>query len=315
MELQLETSPVIEPITLAEAKMHLRLDTETFDGNLTISQSLPYASHAIADDYTTHVGAGVDVLGKEAEVLLHCGTNEATGTNDTKIQESDDNITFTDFTGGAFTQVTTANDNADYKIQYTGTKQYIRTASKVLLAACSFGTSVLVNDAPLAEEDLLTDLIQTAREIVEDTTRRALLTQTWNYCLGGWPESNFIKIPFGNLQSVTSVKWKDDDGDETTLTENTDYLVETNGEGCGRIVLPYGDTWPSGTLYPSNPITITFVCGWTTRAAIPSKIKSAVKMILADLWENRGDRIIGNIVNLNRTEERLLASARLWDEF
>ena len=175
-------APVIEPITIGELKSHLRVSSETLDNNLTLTQSLSFASHAVVVAYT-HLGTGVDVLGSEAEVLLHAGTNGATGTNDTKIQESDDNVTFTDWTGGAFTQITTGNDNADYKIQYTGTKQYIRTASKILLAACEFGTSILVNAATTAEDDLLTDIIQASREHVEDITSRALLTQTWDYYL------------------------------------------------------------------------------------------------------------------------------------
>src|SRR5512139_2523227 len=103
------------------------------------------------------------------------------------------------------------------------------------------------------DDALIESLITVAREHVENITRRALFTQKWDYSLKGWPCSDAFKLPFGNLFSVTSVKWKDDDGTETTLTVTTDYLVETNGDQCGRIVLPYGDTWPTGTLYPSNP--------------------------------------------------------------
>ena len=310
-------APVIEPISLSELKMHLRVSSETLDGNLTLTQSLAYSSHAIDPGYI-HLGTGVDVLGSEAEVLLHAGTNGATGTNDTKIQESDDNVTFTDWTGGAFTQVTTANDNADYKIQYTGTKQYVRTASKVLLAACEFGTSILVNAATTPEDDLLTDLIQSSREHVEDITRRALLTQTWDLYLDAFPAEHFIKIPFGNLVSVTHLKYTDSDGDETTMTVSTDYIVETNGEGIGRIVLPYGVSWPTFTPYSSNPIVIRFVCGWTTAALVPSKIRSAILLIASDLYENREGQIVamsGSMYQDNKTVQRLLSSARLWDSF
>ena len=318
MNIVLQTAPVLEPITLGELKSHLRVSSETLDNNLTLTQSLSFASHAVVVAYT-HLGTGVDVLGSEAEVLLHAGTNGATGTNDTKIQESDDNITFTDWPGGAFDTVTTGNDNADYKIQYTGTKQYIRTASKILLAACEFGTSILVNAATTAEDDLLTDIIQASREHVEDITSRQLLTATWDYYLDEWPSDNFIKIPFGNLQTAgLIVSWKDTDGAETVLTLTTDYLIETNGEGIGRVVLPHAGTWPSGTLYPSNPIKIRFLAGYTTAALVPSKIRSAILLIASDLYENREGQIVamrGSMYQDNKTIQRLLASSRLRDEW
>ena len=144
-----------------------------------------------------------------------------------------------------------------------------------------------------------------------------ILTQTWDYSLNAWPSVDYIKLPGGNLQSVTSIKWKDDDGTETTLTVTTDYLVETNGEGIGRIVLPYSESWPSGTLYPSNPITIRYVAGWTTRALVPYKIKAALKMICGDMYAHRESQSMGSaqIYFENKTVQRLLASARLWDEF
>lgn len=261
MKAILYTAPIIEPITLAELKLHLRLDSGSFADNIDETQSIAPGSKAIANNYTTHVGTAVEVLGYTALVIFASGTNAATGTVDVKIQDSDDNVTWTDW-GTAFTQVTTANDNATYEKAYTGTKRYIRTVAKVLLAVCEFGTSVIRLTATSYEDDLLNAIITSAREHVEDITRRALLTQTWDYSLPGWPTSNFIYLPYGNLQSVTSIKWKDTAAVESTLTVTTDYLVETNGDQCGRIVLPYGVTWPSGTLYPSNPITIRFICGW-----------------------------------------------------
>jgi uncharacterized phiE125 gp8 family phage protein len=319
MNVLLSVAPTIEPVTLAEAKMQLRLDSETLSGNLTSYNSLAAGSHGVsAGGAYTHLGTAVEVIGKQAVVFLRPINNGAGGTADTKLQESDDNTTWTDVTSGAFTQVTESNDTVIQEKEYTGVKRYIRTASKVLVAACEFGTDVIVNAATTAEDDLLTDLITTAREHVEDICRRALLTQTWYYYLDVFPDKDFIKIPFGNLQSVTAISYKDTDGTETTLTENTDYLVETNGDGIGRIVLPYGVSWPSDTLYPSKPITIEYICGWTTAALVPFKIKAAILMIIADLWENREAQIVNPTMepySTNKTVMNLLASARLWEEF
>ena len=307
-------APATEPISLTELLLHLRHESSDIADSLATTQSILPGSHVIADNYTTHAGASVDVLGKTAIVNLNSGTVGAGGTVDAKIQESNDNTTWTDWTGGAFAQVTAANDNAIQEKEYTGTYRYIRVVAKVTVAACEFGADIITVSQESIEGDLLNDLITTAREHVEDITRRALLTQTWDYYLNDWPSGNAIILPFGNLASVTSISYKDTDGTETTLTETTDYLVETNGEGFGRIVLPYGESWPSDVLYPSNPIKIRFVCGWTAAPDVPGRIRTAVKMIAADLYENREAQ--SNVTfQDNVAVQRLLASCRLWGEF
>lgn len=309
LNVQIVTQPVLEPVTLAELKTASGLEGGTFDGNLTLTQCLAYGSKAITTAYT-HLGTAVEVLGKQAEVLLHCGTNAAIGTNDTKIQECDTLAgTYTDWATGAFDQVTTANDNTDFKKVYTGSKRYIRTASKVLLAACEFGTSVLLNAPMVSDDDELNESITNGRLAVENDTGKKIMEQTWDYFPQSWPDSDRIKIPFGNLINsvgkVPIIKWKDTDGTETTLTVTTDYLVETNGEQCGAIVLPYGGTWPTGTLYPSNPISIRFVCGYATAAEVPKSIKSAVKRMAINLYLNKGDNTIGQTVIEDKTYTRM----------
>lgn len=166
------------------------------------------------------------------------------------------------------------------------------------------------------EDEMLKDDVVTARLDVENDSRRQIMTATWDYFLQEFPSDDYIKLPFGNLQSVTWVKYKDSDGDETTMTETTDYLVETGGTGIGRIVLPYGKTWPSFTAYPSNPISVRYVCGWTTKALVPATIKSAIKVRCAKLYTNRGEDVRGQTVIEDKTYTRLVNNIpRLYDEF
>ncbi len=315
MNVKLITAPILYPISTSDLKLHLRLDSGSFSGNIDETISIAPGSHAVANNYTTHVGTGVSVIGYTAVVVANFGVLTVGSVVDIKIQESDDNATWTDWTGGAFTQVTISASSSTQEKEYTGTKAYIRTVAKVITQAGEFSTTVIRLASQAAEDDLLNAIIYAGIEHVENITRRKLLTQTWEYYLDEFPEDDFIKIPFGNLASVTSIIYKDSDGTETTMTVNTDYLVETNGEGIGRIVLPYGITWPTFTAWPSKPITIKFVCGWTAAASVPYVIKVALKLICADMYENREGKVLSSFnYQENKAVNALLASCKLWDE-
>lgn len=316
MNVKLITAPTLYPISLSDLKLHLRIDSGSFADNVGETISIAPGSHAIANNYTTHVGTAVEVLGYTALVVANYGVLTVGAVVDIKIQESDDNATWNDWTGGAFTQVTISASSSTQEKAYTGTKAYIRTVAKVITQAGEFSTTIIRLASQAAEDDLLTAILYAGIEHVENITRRQLLTATWEYYLDEFPEDDFIKIPFGNLASVTSIIYKDSDGTETTMTVTTDYLVETNGEGIGRIVLPYGESWPSFTAWPSKPITIKFVCGWTSAALVPYSIKAALKLIGTDLYENREGQALSSFsYQENKAVNALLASSRLWDEF
>ncbi len=286
------------------------------NGTVTADQGVAYPTFATG--YTI-LGAYADVLGYSAVVILDSGTNVATGTVDAKIQESDDHVTWTDWnllTGGAFTQVTTVNDNAIQKIAYTGAKQHIRVAAKVLLAACEFGVQIAKYASDATEDTILAVLITAARQQVEAITQRALISQTWDAYLDEFPDKDFIPLPFGQLQSVTaaSFTYTDSDGDVTIMVATTDYLVDIASEP-GRIVLPYGVSWPSFTAYPVNPITVRFVCGYgATAASVPRGIITAIKMIAEDLFNLRSAQHSppAGVVTENKAVMALLWPFRLW---
>jgi uncharacterized phiE125 gp8 family phage protein len=162
-----------------------------------------------------------------------------------------------------------------------------------------------------AEDEYITLIARAVREDVELYTGRKLLTQTWDTCFPGWPKENYITLPYGNLQSVTSVKYKDSDGTETTMTVTDEYLVEKNDDKKGRIVLPFGITWPTGILYPSNPITVRHVCGWTRPDLVPSRIKAVMFRLITELYVDRGDPVLGMMVTRDPVAKRMLTRVRL----
>jgi len=67
-------------------------------------------------------------------------------------------------------------------------------------------------------------LLMTAQGQVESYLNRKLITQTWKAFFDDWPDGDAIVLPFGQLQSVTNVKYTDSDGDQSTFSSD-DYIA------------------------------------------------------------------------------------------
>jgi uncharacterized phiE125 gp8 family phage protein len=298
MDYKVITAVTTEPVTLAEAKIHIKATSGTFSGDTTTSQSIAPGNHDIASSYG-HVGNAVEILGKETIVNLNAGSVGTGGSITAKIQDSDDNISWSDYVGGVFTAVTSANDNAIQEIEYDGDRQYVRVVATVAGAACEFSADIILKTGEEEEDTLISDLISAAREYCEEYTRRALATQTIEAYLDRFPCGNDIKLPYPPLQSVASVKYKNSDGVEKVMTEGIDYLVDLDSD-IGRIVLSYGKTWPSFTAYPVNPITIRYVAGYSITNHIPRKVKQAMLIHIGYFFNNR------DVVELDEQTDRAI---------
>ena len=316
MYCQLIIPPALEPVTKSELEVHLGISSGTVASDMTPYTSITAGSHPVVTGFTL-LGTAVEVLGHTAIVYLRPTNNGAAGTVDAKIQECDTLAgTYTDWATGAFTQVTELNDTVIQEIAYTGAKKYIRVAAKTLVTACEFSADVMVWEPNVSEDDMLLELITGGRMAVENDTGRKLITQTIDYYPQRWPSGDRIKLPFGNLQSITSIAYTDTDGTVTTLTPTTDYTAELNGDQCGFAVLPYGGSWPTATLHPSNPIAIRYICGYgATAVSVPVPARQAIKRWCVNNYMNRGDDVVGvNTVNYDKTYDRLINNCgRLYD--
>jgi len=280
MNLTLKTPPVIEPISLTEIKDFLRLSVADGSNGVETSQTITPGARAPG----TVTGSSVEVLGYSATVSLNVGTILATGTLNAKIQHSNDEVTWTDDV--SYNQVTPANDNAVYSLQYTGGKRYILVVAVVANAQADYSVEVQKQVGDTSEDTYLAAIITAAREYCEGFQNRAYITQTWEVSWDYWP-CREIELPKGRLQTIDTVSYKDSGGVTTELTETTDYVYSTRGI-LGRLTTAYGKTWPSFTPFPLDAVVIEFTCGYGDAAAdVPTKVIQAMRMLVSHWYENR----------------------------
>ena len=107
---------------------------------------------------------------------------------------------------------------------------------------------------------------------------------------------------------TTILKYTNSAGTITEPWGIANYIVDDDSEP-GRIVLEYGYSWPSVTLYPSNPIRVRYECGYGDAASdIPGAIIHAMKLLISDMYENREVAIIGAAIwGLLKTVDNLIA--------
>lgn len=137
------------------------------------------------------------------------------------------------------------------------------------------------------EDTYITSLIQTAREVAEDRTGRALLSQTWLATLdnGSLPADGIVELPRPPLQSISSITYIDTDGATQALASSS-YTLDTTSEP-GRI---YFEDMPS-IKSVMNALKITYVAGYSDADAVPMKIKQGILLLIGH-WFNHREEVV-----------------------
>lgn len=296
MTLSLYAAPATEPLTLAEAKAHLRLDS-SYGEPAPTAPTAALASPAVAGN--------VDNGAHRYRVTFVTADGETDGGTVTSA------VTVADKTVNGQVSLTAIPVGGS---AVTARKLYRTTAggsTYLLLATLSDNTTTTYTDniadvslgagVPTTNttgDPIVNALIETAREDAENFTKRALITQTWDLNLDTFP--TVIRIPKPPLVSVTHVKYYDTTGTLQTFSSSS-YIVDAPAgpqclEGC--ISLAPNQSWPS-IQTRKNAVTVRFVAGYGAASAVPESIKQAMKLMIGHLYENRESVVItdrGSIV-------------------
>ncbi len=160
-----------------------------------------------------------------------------------------------------------------------------------------------------ADDTLIGVLIKNARQLCENYSGRAFISQTWEFSLDRFPSTqsgsgsrpwwdgtregpisllnrteDFLELPVGPLISVSSLKTFDFSNTEATM-DASDYIVDTR-RMPPRITLALGSIWPVN-LRPADAVLVTFLAGYANAAAVPGPLTQAVYQTTSFLYENR----------------------------
>lgn len=154
--------------------------------------------------------------------------------------------------------------------------------------------------------------VRAAQEYAETITGRKLVTQTWKWFLGSWPCGDRVTLPFGQLQSVTHVKYTDTADAQSTFASS--YYAVSIARDPGVLALKYSQSWPTATLRTLDPIEIQFVCGWASAAVVPYQLQAAVLLLAAHFYENRSAVAVGEsaVVTSKQIELGVMALLANW---
>lgn len=182
-------------------------------------------------------------------------------------------------------------------------------AEPVTLAAAK--AQCVVDPGNTLDDDLITGLIQAAREHVEDLMQRAIYTRTMLLTLDFFPFPDYdgtvnpndrhslygkywhalaIKLPRPAVVSVESIQYIDLTGTQQTLDPTTYYLDPTSEPG--RITPKPGLYWPYQQSWLPGSVQINYTAGTFGDGEnvdnCPQKIKQAM-LLLISYWYNHRD--------------------------
>jgi uncharacterized phiE125 gp8 family phage protein len=156
------------------------------------------------------------------------------------------------------------------------------------------------------DDTALVDMVLAATQVIENETRRALITRAFTYSLEAFPTDGEITLPRSPWIAVSSITYTDAAGATQTLSASAYNAFSVNG--IGRVILKASQSWPSTLGDGALDVDVNFTAGYGAAAAnIPRALVHACLLQCSHMYDNRASVNIGNIVTeIPMTVRRLI---------
>ena len=161
------------------------------------------------------------------------------------------------------------------------------------------------------DNGLINGLILAATEMAESYLNRSLITRTYDLTMDCFPPDYYgvVYMPKNPVQSITSVKYIDNNGTLQTWDAGN-YTLDNSGEQA-RLTAAYNISYPN-TRDVINAVIIRYVAGYGDADSVPENFKTAIKVMVAEMYNNRQETVYGVSVNrVSMTAQYLLGNKRL----
>ncbi len=147
-------------------------------------------------------------------------------------------------------------------------------------------------DDDIDDDDLLADLIATAREYAENYTKRCFVESSYELAIDDFPATT-IRVPIAPLLAVVSVKYRGTD--DAYLTVDPSDYTEALDDEPPRVEFFSWWGWPTAAFGCQRPrsVVLELRAGYppagspADAANVPATIKTAIKLAAAHWYENR----------------------------
>jgi uncharacterized phiE125 gp8 family phage protein len=167
-----------------------------------------------------------------------------------------------------------------------------RTTAVPAIALAEAKLHARMTAADTTEDAAVASWTKAAQQQVETDTGLKLLTQTYDLVGDAFPAGRRpIVLPFGPLQSVTSIKSYDSATPSVLQTlPASDYIADVSSVP-GRIGLEAAATWPTD-LREFQPVTVRVIVGYDALTKIPEALLQAVRLAIGWHSGNREPTLI-----------------------
>jgi uncharacterized phiE125 gp8 family phage protein len=135
-----------------------------------------------------------------------------------------------------------------------------------------------------AEDDLISALIASARDLCEQETGRALLPQTWRKTYDNFPD--VIELAILPVISVSSFEYTDANGEDYALLPVGYALDNASNDRSAWLVPAAGYRWPY-TYQGINGVRVEFISGYANAASVPAALRQWMLLQIGHWHKNR----------------------------